>query len=182
MRSPGPALACTALLMFGCTSPAPAPSAYDQWRMFLDAAAAGSAVALSARQGPQSLAAMDRLQRAYFLLHGSQLETSPQATLAEARAMLEGIGDQHELAPVRDGLQEQARLQQRLLDAQQELDALATQCEQTREQTREQLLALRLHQASVQDETALCREQLEALKKIENTIAEPVSRPEVVQP
>ncbi|MFK7829683.1 MAG: hypothetical protein AB8B57_07900 [Congregibacter sp.] len=175
------AMSCCVLFLPACTSHA---TTYDQWRVFLASAEAASQHDLSERYAQlvdrQANESEDMywLQLAYLLLRGSALNTSPSATLAEVHKALAVVADEYPLAPVRDAMLLEVRLRQRLLDAQEQFDALTLECEQSRES----LLALRLQNAEMHNEIATCQDQLEAMKSIENTISEPVGKPGALKP
>lgn len=165
------------ILMLGaCALPGQNP--YDEWRSFYLRVATMNTVERNAEflklrgQHEQSPGSMTGLQLAYLTL----LLPAPDAESysgVNTAALLEGISDDHKLAPVRDLLSQSLQLRGNYASKTEELKELRKECEVVTN-SRQNLLRKR---KALQDELAICADQVEALKEIESVMSAPEPDP-----
>jgi len=164
------------LLLSNCALPR--QNAYDEWRDFYLQmetmnTAERNAQALKLRtRHEQSPSAITRLQLAYLTLLSPSSDGGAYSAKRTA-ALLEGIEDDHELAPLRDLLSRSIQLRESQANVTAELKELRAECVLVVD-SREKLRAER---EALEYEVVSCADQVEALKEIENVMSAPDSSP-----
>lgn len=152
----------------------PRHNAYDEWRSFYSQVDKMSPRERNAQfvnvrtRHKESPSAITRLQLAYLTLLSPTPETGSYGAESTA-ALLGGIPDDHELVPVRDLLSRSLQLRKNQSSATAELKKLRQQCEVVAD-SRE---ALQREHGALQNEVAVCADQVEALKEIESVMSAP---------
>lgn len=167
---------CLALLLMlatGC-----ATQGDQAWRHWRDFQAQVDALDESDRQAQlerllrieeHTSSAMSRLQLAYLTLRDPLPMTA--AVSAETAQLLDSVDDSDTLASVRDMLRQVLSFRDRYRHEMQQRSSLALKCQEYAEHNQ----ALQGARDALQSAVATCNQQLDALKKIESLMSNPVN-------